>query len=68
MPKNEKVNSIEKEKLEDENNWKPVYSRDFYCEGPPDGEHPRVFYTFADKSSVRCGYCNTKYIYAEADI
>ena len=40
-----------------------IHTREFYCDGPKDGEHPRVYYVIDDKGYELCGYCNTKYVY-----
>ena len=42
-----------------------VNKKEFYCDGPEDGEHPRVYYIMDDTNEKICMYCNEKFIYEE---
>ena len=42
-----------------------INKKEFYCEGPEGGEHPRVYYTIGNKNEKTCMYCNEKFIYEE---
>ena len=37
----------------------------FYCEGPADSQHPRVYYTMPPEGQTRCGYCNELFVNAD---
>ena len=37
-----------------------VESSEVMCDG--DGDHPRVYYTIPEGSSVTCGYCDLVYV------
>tara|TARA_Y100001949_G_scaffold176601_1_gene190750 strand:+ start:3233 stop:3433 length:201 start_codon:yes stop_codon:yes gene_type:complete len=40
-----------------------IHTREFHCDGPEDGEHPRVYYVMDDTNEKVCMYCNQKYVY-----
>ena len=42
-----------------------VNKKEFYCDGPEDGEHPRVYYIMDDTNEKICMYCNEKFVYEE---
>ena len=44
---------------------KKIKQKEFYCDGPEDGEHPRVYYVMDDTNEKICMYCNEKFIYEE---
>jgi len=44
---------------------KKIKQKEFYCDGPEDGEHPRVYYIMDDTNEKICMYCNEKFIYEE---
>ena len=36
-----------------------INTKEFYCDGPEDGEHPRVYYVIDDDTNTKtCMYCN----------
>ncbi len=39
----------------------------FYCEGPSESGHPRVYYTMPPEGKIRCGYCNELFVNADFD-
>ena len=46
-----------------------INTKEFYCDGPEDGEHPRVYYVIDDDTNTKtCMYCNLTYIYRPSEV
>ena len=46
-----------------------INTKEFYCDGPEDGEHPRVYYVIDDDTITKtCMYCNLTYIYRPSEV
>ncbi len=42
-----------------------IHTKEFHCDGPEGGEHPRVYYTMDADNTKTCMYCNETYKYVE---